>query len=168
MDRESTESRHYDASTLPVFENKLDLTSGKEELITLYEQICNSWHVLIDIRFKLLGIVPAISVVLLANLLSTEGPAKGLSEATKIMIAALGFLATFALLIYDMRNSELHDDLISRGRKVEELWGVHTGQFRGRLKSSSWLVKHDRATALIYGTALIGWAFGIVAIVFKI
>jgi len=123
---------------------------------------------LIDIRFKLLGFVPAVSILLLANLLSSEGMVKGLSTAVKVMIAALGLAVTFGLFIYDLRNSELHDDLISRGRKIEELWGVHTGQFRGRLKSSSWVVKHDRATALIYGSALIGWALAILAILFKI
>lgn len=166
MDRESVENRHYDANPLPVLREDIDVRAGKDELIALYEQICASWHVLIDIRFKLLGFVPAVSVVLLANLLSSEGAARGLSSAIKIGVAALGFVATLALLIYDLRNSELHDDLISRGRKIEEFWGVHTGQFRGRLKSSNWLIKHDRATALIYGSALIGWAFGILAIVF--
>lgn len=144
------------------------MTIDMEILKTLYEQTCSSWHVLIDIRFKLLGFVPAVSVVVLANLLASEGTAGGLSPAMKIGIAVLGLVATFALLIYDLRNSELHDDLISRGRKIEELWGVHTGQFRGRLKSSNWLIKHDRATALIYGSALIGWALGIFAIVFKL
>lgn len=167
MKSESTESRHYDASTLPVFTDEMMVAPGKDELITLYEQICSSWHVLIDIRFKLLGLVPAVSLVLLVNVLSSEGAAKGLTPTLKIMITLLGFVATFALLIYDMRNSELHDDLISRGRKIEELWGVHTGQFRGRLKTSNWLVKHDRATALIYGAALIGWALGILAIIFR-
>lgn len=167
MDRESMKNRQYDSSSLPVFEDEPNLTIDKEILTTLYGQICTSWHVLIDIRFKLLGFVPAVSVVLLANLLSADGAAKGLSPAIKIMIAALGLVATLALLIYDLRNSELHDDLISRGRKIEELWGVHTGQFRGRLKSSNWLIKHDRATALIYGSALIGWTLGILAIVFQ-
>lgn len=164
MDRESMQNRQYDASKLPVFEED---PPSKDELITLYEQICSSWHLLIDIRFKLLGFVPTVSVVLLLNLLSGDSSAKGLSTATKIMIAAFGFVATLALLIYDIRNSELHDDLISRGRKIEELWGVHTGQFRGRLNSSNWLIKHDRATSLIYGSALLGWALGILAIVFK-
>ncbi len=168
MSDNSTENRHFDASPLPVFNEDIEVELVKDELITLYEQVCASWHALIDIRFKLLGFVPAVSVLLLANLLSTDGAAKGLSPTAKIMIAALGFIATVALLVYDLRNSALHDDLISRGRKIEELWGIHTGQFRGRLKSSNWLIKHDRATALIYGSALIGWALGIFAIVFKL
>jgi hypothetical protein len=168
MNRDSVENRQYKASSLPVFKGNITVTPDKDALIALYEQICTSWHVLIDIRFKLLGFVPAVSVLLLVNLLSSEGAASGLSTITKIVIAVLGLLATVALLLYDLRNSELHDDLISRGRKIEETWGVDTGQFRGRLKSSNWFVKHDRATALIYGSALVGWAFAILAIVFRI
>ncbi len=168
-DRESMKNRHYDVSPLPIFaREEVTVNASKDELIALYEQICSSWHVLIDIRFKLLGFVPAVSAVLLANLLASEGAAKGLSLAIKIGIAVLGLVATLALFIYDRRNSELHDDLISRGRKIEELWGIHTGQFRGRLKSSNWLIRHDRATMLIYGSALIGWALSIFAIVFKL
>ena len=165
MNRQSTANRQYDASPLPVFAEGPGITPGREELITLYEQICISWRALIDIRFKLLGFVPAVSLALLVNILSNEGAAKGLSPSIKIVISGLGLVGTLALLIYDLRNSQLHDDLISRGRKIEELWGIHTGQFRGRLKTSNWLVKHDRATALIYGAALIAWALGIAAIV---
>ena len=164
MNGEETENRHYDASPLPVFRDDVDTATHKDELIALYEQICSSWHVLIDIRFKLLGFVPAVSVLLIANLLSADGPAKGLSSNMKIFIGLLGFTATLGLFIYDKRNSELHDDLISRGRKIEELWGVHTGQFRGRKKSGNSLIQHDRATALIYGSALIGWAVAILVI----
>lgn len=140
MNRDSVKNHQYDASSLPVFKGNITVTPDKDALIALYEQICKSWHVLIDIRFKLLGFVPAVSVLLLVNLLSSEGAASGLSTITKIVIAVLGLLATVALLLYDLRNSELHDDLISRGRKIEETWGVDTGQFRGRLKSSNWFV----------------------------
>lgn len=164
MNPEDTKNRKYKSSPLPVFEGAIELKPGSEELITLYEQICTSWRTLIDIRFKLLALVPAVSVLLLANLLSTEGPAKGLSSQVKIAIAVLGFVATVGLLIYDLRNSELHDDLISRGRKIEELWGIHTGQFRGRLESKNWFIKHDRATAMIYIGALVGWIFGVVTL----
>lgn len=149
--------RAYETSSLPVFSDDRDIGAGREELRTLYDQICTSWRGLIEIRFKLLGFVPAVSILLIAGLLSDETPTKNLSISAKLLIAVLGLAATFALFIYDIRNSALHDDLISRGRKIEELWGIHTGQFRGRLVASNWLVKHDRATALIYGSALIGW-----------
>jgi hypothetical protein len=167
MNRESRKSRHYGVSPLPTIREGVNALPEKDVLLALYEQICGTWHVLIDIRFKLLGFVPAVSVLLILNLLSNESPAKGLSQITKTGIAALGLVATLALLLYDLRNSELHDDLISRGRKIEDELGVDTGQFRGRLKSSNWFVKHDRATMLIYGAAFAAWAFAIVVIWLK-
>jgi hypothetical protein len=67
-----------------------------------------------------------------------------------------GLLVTLGLRIYDLRNSDLYDDLISRGRKLEEELGVRTGHFRGRLKAN-WPIQHDAAIALIYGTAIAAW-----------
>ena len=166
MGDDSMENRHYKASDLSVLEEQVDPAAVGDEIRTLYSEICNSWHLLIEIRFKLLAFVPAVSVLLLANLLAPGEPGKQLSLTSKVVIAALGFVATLALFVYDRRNSELHDDLISRGRKIEEFWGVHTGQFRGRLKPKYSVVRHDVATNLIYGSALIGWALGVAAIVF--
>jgi hypothetical protein len=168
MNRESRKSRAYGVSPLPTLRKGFKVPPEKDVLIALYGEICSSWHVLIDLRFKLLGFVPSVSVVLIAGLLSNQGPSQGLSRTTKTGIAVLGLIATLALLLYDLRNSELHDDLISRGRKIEDELGIDTGQFRGRLKSSSWFVKHDRATALIYGAALAAWAFSILVIWLKL
>lgn len=70
------------------------MTIEMEILKTLYEQTCSSWYVLIDIRFKLLGFVTAVSVVVLANLPASDETAGGLSPATKIGIAVLGLVAT--------------------------------------------------------------------------
>ena len=71
-----------------------------------------------------------------------------------------GLVATLGLLIYELRNSQLHDDLISRGRKIEDELGVDTGVFRGR-KVAKGLIKHDYATLLIYGAALVAWVTSI-------
>jgi len=47
-------------------------------------------------------------------------------------------------------------DLFGCDRQIEEELGIDTGQFRGGLKPSMWLIQHDVATNLIYGTALAG------------
>lgn len=56
-------------------------------------------------------------------------------------VIVFGFLITLVLYIYDGRNSEFYDDLISRGRRIEEELGIDTGQFRGRLKPPKWLIQ---------------------------
>jgi hypothetical protein len=73
---------------------------------------------------------------------------KYFSPKLRSIFACLGLVVT--------RNSQLHDDLISRGRKIEDELGVDTGVFRGR-KVAKGVIKHDHATFLIYGAALIAW-----------
>ena len=74
----------------------------------------------------------------------------------KLLFAILGLLATIGLLISELRNSQLHDDLISRGRKIEDELGIDTGVFKGRTDARLF-IKHDVAIFLIYGVALTGW-----------
>ncbi|MEN0046548.1 MAG: hypothetical protein AAF806_05795 [Bacteroidota bacterium] len=109
-----------------------------------------------DIRFKLLGFVPAISVTLIYSVLSAEKLGKW--EVT--FVGVVGFLITLAIKIYDQRNSELHDQLISRGRKIEEEMGVDNGVFMGRRKPSKRFlgipVRHGIIN-LIYWTCLLMW-----------
>jgi Polyketide cyclase / dehydrase and lipid transport len=86
---------------------------------------------------------------------------------------------TAALFVYDRRNSQLHDDLISRGRRVEKELGIDTGHFLGRQTVSERLpilpllpgisririipVSHRFGINLIYGTAIFDWLVTIVA-----
>jgi hypothetical protein len=162
MDRSARERRHYKSTSLPTLRDEFDVNQNRDLLLKLYDQVCSAWKELVGVRFKLLGLVPTVSIALLATILSTNGSPASLSESSKLLIAGFGLLATFGLFVYDRRNSELHDDLISRGRKIEEELGVDTGIFRGRLNASG-IFKHDIATNIVYGVCLLGW---LVAIVF--
>lgn len=156
--------RHYQASLLPVFKEGAPAPSRQDVLLVLYGEVCNSWRTLTDVRFKLLGFVPTISVVVLISLLSGDEPTKGLTPITRMAIGLFGLLVTFALFVYELRNSELYDDLVSRGRRIEQELGIDTGQFLGRRDPRNWLIKHDVAINLIYGTAVAGWLFALLAI----
>jgi hypothetical protein len=127
-----------------------------EVLFRLYDQTCQTWRGLIDVRFKLLAFVPAASVLGMAAIFANEGTPQGLTPIQRQIVAAVGAIVTMGLLLYDIRNSQLHDDLISRGRKIEDELGVDTGIFRGRLKSSG-MIKHGAATGLIYGASVFAW-----------
>jgi hypothetical protein len=65
--------------------------------------------------------------------------------------------------MYDHRNDELYDELISRGRKIEEELGIVHGIFKGRLiadkrdKIFKRIMNHGRALEMIYSSVLIGW-----------
>jgi hypothetical protein len=143
-----------------------DGASARQDLLlALYSEICTSWRALVDVRFKLLGLVPAVSLVLLAALLSRKPPGEGLSDAGGVVLSLFGLAATIALTIYDQRNSQLHDELISRARRIESDLKVDVGQFRGR--PGSWrFVQHDVALLMVYGGTCLAWLAG--AIVFLV
>src|SRR5947209_397473 len=72
-----------------------------ELLMSLYGEICSSWRALVDVRFKLLGLVPAVLAIALATLLARNKPGVGLSAAGGIIIAVFGLVVTLSLFVYD-------------------------------------------------------------------
>ena len=115
------------------------------------------------VRFKLLALVPAVSLAVLLGLY--EETIVQLSRNITLLISIFGLVVTFGIYMYDIRNSELYDDLISRGKKIEEELGIETGQFLGRPsgKKRFHLITfyHDRALKLIYWPTLLAWLFSI-------
>jgi hypothetical protein len=75
-----------------------------------------------------------------------------------ICLGLTSFMLTVPEAVSNVANhayrNHFYDDLFSRGRRIEEELGIDTGQFRGRLNPSNWLIQHDVVTNLIYGTAL--------------
>jgi hypothetical protein len=157
-------NRHYKTTRLPTLTDSVDSSQRKDVLMTLYREVCGGWRMLTDVRFKLLGLIPVISGVVLFSLLS-EKP-DGPSSLARSGIAIFGLLITTALFIYDRRNSELYDDMISRGRKIEEELGVDTGLFLGRRSPSHKWINHSNATNLIYGAAVAAWLIAFLLISF--
>lgn len=132
---EERADRKYETSPLPLFRADAKQHQHQEILLALYSEIGSNWRMLTDVRFKLLGLVPSVSAVLLVSLLSKDDFSKGLSPISRIMVAVFGLIVTIGLYLYDLRNSELYDDLISRSRRIEAELGIDTGQFLGRRKS---------------------------------
>jgi hypothetical protein len=154
------EDRAYKTTDLPTLRQPAATPADRDLLLKLYEQTCATWRMLVDVRFKLFALVPTLSLISLATVFGGGDPTKYFSPTLRLLFAILGLVVTLGLLIYELRNSQLHDDLISRGRKIEDELGVDTGVFRGRLTAKG-LIKHDHATALIYGAALIAWVAAI-------
>lgn len=92
---------------------------------------------------------------------------EGLSAGAGLLVAVFGLVVTAALFVYDQRNSHLHDELISRGRRIEKELGVNVGQILGRPRS--WrIVKHDVAVTSIYFVTAAAWIGGIVDFVTRL
>lgn len=156
-------NRHYKSIDLPTFheshvENKLEISKA------IYSEVNSNFRHLSDVRFKLLGFVPAVSIIVWAELLGKIPATDFLMSISGLLIGILGLRVTHGIRIYDQRNDQLYDDLISRGRKIEEEWGIHTGIFKGRIKSNkkdvfSKAINHGRGLSLIYKSIYVGWVF---------
>jgi hypothetical protein len=90
-------------------------------------------------------------------------PPDGLSPSSKLIIGTLELISTFGFFLDDHRNSKLHDDLMSRGRKIEDKLGIDIGIVRGRLKSFS-IVQHDQAMNVIDGSSVFAWVAALVMV----
>ncbi len=151
--------REYEASLLPAMSSTAREPEHKEILLSLYGEICNSWRMLTDVRFKLLGLVPTVSAAVLISLLSRSKPDEGLSPSSRMAISIFGLLITVGIWMYDQRNTKLYIDLVHRGHRIEEELGIDTGQFRGRISPAPDWINHRNATNLIYAVAMLGWVF---------
>ena len=153
----STPERAYTTSQLPTLRPSMDPNQHRELLMRVYDQTCQTWRQLVEVRFKLLALVPSLSLAMLAYVLTTDPELKRHHVAVYVVFVVIGMIITFGLWIYDKRNSELYDELISRARKQEEELGLHTGAFLGRPNPKTKWIKHGYATTTVYFAAGIAW-----------
>ena len=150
---------YRDKKPLPALASKeWELPQQRQDvLLSLYSEVCNGWRTLTDVRFKLLGLVPIVSVTVAITLLSRGEVGKGMRPIEKIGVAVFGLLITIAIRLYDLRNTHLYDDLVGRGRQIEAELGIHTGHFVGRPKSTNFFIQHDTAIWAIYIISMVAW-----------
>lgn len=148
--------RHYAASALPVLKGEPGEADGAV-LLALYSEVCAGWRSLTDVRFKLLALVPAVSVIAWLQLLSSKVLATPAGALVGAGLCVVGAVVTALLRVYDLRNDGLYDELISRGRKIETELGVDTGLFAGRPRAVDTLINHSVPLRWIYRLAIAGW-----------
>jgi hypothetical protein len=131
-----------------------------------YEQTTQFLRTLVDVRFKLLAFVPTITGAAV-GLVGRPRPA-----AELLGVGLLGLLATLGIFLYELRNTQLHDALVRRAAELERQLGLRPalgasgpgglfGELPGRAVRLFGVlpVGQDRGLALVYSTALAGWAY---------
>ena len=158
---------------------------SEEKLRFDYEQTHQLIRMFTDIRFKLLAFVPTLTGAAVALLSGVD------NRATTLMLGFLGLFVTLGIISYEMRNTVLYDAAIHRAKCLElrlklplftdgrTKGGVFNERpprpmlFRGSklfielysrkvTKEPALTVWHDQALALVYGSAIGGWAYIIV------
>jgi hypothetical protein len=121
-----------------------------------YDQTTELIRTLTDVRFKLLAFVPTITGAAVALV------GRGHSAAELLAVGSLGLVATSGIVIYELRNTQLHDYAMRRAKDLEQRLGI--GLYReepsGELTVFGVVTAaHDRGLALVYSVAIAGWSY---------
>lgn len=137
-----------------------------ERLRLDYAQTTDLIKTLTDVRFKLLAFVPTITGATVALL------GHGRSAEELLSVGSLGLVATIGIVIYELRNTQLHDYAVRRARELEQRLGIASiadpnrpAGLYGEEPSGELTVfgivtaAHDRGLALVYSVAIAGWTY---------
>jgi hypothetical protein len=131
--------------------------ADEDRLRLEYDRAVAIFRDLTDIRFKLLALVPTLSVAAVGLLKAGEAP------VTLLAVGALGLAATLGVLVYELRNSEIRHGAARRMGELErELMRAPlvTGRPAGAPRLFGILpLEHSLGIALVYGAALAGWSY---------
>ena len=132
-----------------------------------YDQTNELIRTLLDVRFKLLAFVPTIAGAAVA--LVGSGKPTG---AELLGVGVLGLVATFGVLLYELRNTQVYNATLRHARALERLLGLGAG---GDYTGPADLLAEgppadarpfglasfgqERAVAIVYGAALAGWSY---------
>src|SRR5262249_33843544 len=86
----------------------------------------------------------------------------GHSASELLAIGFLGLVATLGVLLYELRNSELYDQIIERAVELEQKLGLGLLSQRAQKRATLFGVvsaRHERGIGLVYGAALSGWTY---------
>jgi hypothetical protein len=138
-----------------------------ERLRLDYDQTTALVRTLLDVRFKLLALVPTIAGAAVALVGSGRPPA-----AELLAVGLLGLLATLGILLYELHNIQIYDAALTHAQAVEGTLGLRAtgdavtpGQLLslrdGRSQRLFGLVSPGdvRALGLVYGAAMAGWSY---------
>ena len=139
----------------------------RESLLREYGEVSSNFRLLTDIRFKLLGLVPAATVVTAVAAASGQQALGALG----FVVSLFGLVVVVGLITYNVRNDQLYDELVGRAADIERSLGIRDGSygFRPRawlclpLGPLGWTLSHGNALVLIYGASVAVWLTGVIA-----
>ncbi len=125
-----------------------------QNLTTVYEEVCKSYHNIDDFRSKLLSLLPFASGTSIFFLLKDGFP----SASYLVAIGIFGFVVTFGLFSYELHGIRRCIRLIELGKRIEGLMGIG-GQFWHRPLDFANLIGPKLASLVIYSAVLGSWTY---------
>ena len=133
-----------------------------EDLIKVYDQLCQSYRAIDDFRAKLLGFIPLVTGTGISFLLEKVPNIQEISVEMKNLLAAVGvfgILITLGLFSYEIFGIKKCAALIKAGQKLESSMHIKNGQFRKRPQNIAHVINEPFAAGVIYPTVLSAWTF---------
>ena len=127
-----------------------------QHLEKTYDQLCESYRAIDDMRMKLLGVLPLATGTGIFVLLNKDAPQ--LLKENSPAIGTFGFLVTFGLALYEVYGIRKCHALILTGKGIEIRLGV-PGQFLTRPDALLGLVNEPLAGGFIYPAVLAAWTY---------
>lgn len=134
-----------------------------ENLTTLYNQLCTSYHRVDDFRAKLLGFLPLASGIAIFGLMDPDKD--GVMSQHLREIGFFGVLVTFGLLIYELKGIQKCTGFICHGKLIEEKLfkdPAIIGQFTGLKETDHWsrnIFNEPVTSAFVYATVTAAWVY---------
>jgi hypothetical protein len=106
--------------------------SRRKAFLKEYNEVCNNFRILTDIRFKLLAFLP-IAAAAAAAILSNDR-----ATVPKLALSPFGLVVTLGLVTYTTRNDRPYNELVGRASIIERNLGLPDGGFANM--PVAWLV----------------------------
>lgn len=137
--------------------SKVSAKSAEDARLKEYEYVTAQFRKLTEIRFQLLGLLPAGTVGTLGFLEHQDSLAK-----VQAPFAVFGLTITLAMATYNLRNDQLYDALVGRAAQLERMSGLYEGSFSQRPGRWQRLglgihVEHRWPIALVYAATAALW-----------
>jgi len=136
--------------------------SRREILLGEYSEVCSNIRSLLDIRLKLLTLLPIAAAVAIALNKESAG-------VINVGLSIFGLVVTIGLVIYNTRNDQFYDDLVGRAAQIERSLNITDGAFafrprgwfRVKILGRSLKVDHRTALNMLYGVSIALWLSGV-------
>lgn len=127
-----------------------------ENLRLVYNQLCDSYRAIDDIRMKLLGLLPIATGagILVLTGGGKSAPPRGLS----LPIGLFGLIVTIGLFSYELHGIKKCGYWIDAGKNIEAGLGIN-GQFQRRPHELAGFIDEPFAASIIYPAVLASWLF---------
>jgi len=139
------------------------MASPQDELLKVYEQLCNSYRSIDDFRAKLLGFLPLATGTGVFLLVTDQAKIKFIQPLFR-PIGAFGFIVTLGLFFYELYGIKKCTYLIRAGIELENDLRIKDGQFTKRPPGVALLINEPLAAGVIYPAVLAAWTFLLLAL----